>query len=249
MKTFTVSGLVSLLFTLSTEAIQLIKHPTCPGAPCVLPPEGAEFLAGAYFDTRVEIHDEINNNANGEFTVTISKYNNDKPGNPEPFERFFKVEKSPELERWNFTYAKDAEKYYKGLDGDNSALTSVSSASRVWRKVSFKEAGKYQITLKYNNDQVHTVDWIVRAPACKPVAKNAIFFIGDGMTANMITAARTLSRKQTNGKYFNKLHLDNLDYIGQILTHSVDSIMTDSANSASAYNSGHKSSPNALGVY
>ncbi|KXN68393.1 alkaline phosphatase [Conidiobolus coronatus NRRL 28638] len=249
MKVPTVAGLATLLFAFGTEAVQLIKHSTCPGEACVLPPTGAEFLAGAYFDTRVEIHDEINLNANGEFTVTVSKYENDKPGKPEPFEKFFKVEKSPELERWNFTYAKDMEKYYKALDGDKAASTEVNSASKIWRKVAFKDAGRYQITLNYNNGQVHAVDWIVRPAACNPVAKNAIFFIGDGMTANMITAARTLSRKSIHGKYFNKLHLDNLDYIGQILTHSVDSIMTDSANSASAYNSGHKSAANALGVY
>ncbi|KXN68392.1 alkaline phosphatase-like protein [Conidiobolus coronatus NRRL 28638] len=250
MQVPTVAGLATLLFAFGTDAIQFIKHSTCPGAPCVMPPSGAEFLVGAHFDTRIEIHDEVKLNANGEFSVSISKYQDDdkKTGYPVAFENFFKVKKSPELERWNFTYAKDAEKYYKGLDGDKSALTPVNSASKIWRNIHFNEAGKYQITLKYNNDQVHTVDWIVRAPACKPVAKNAIFFIGDGMTANMITAARTLSRKQTNGKYFNKLHLDNLDYIGQILTHSVDSIMTDSANSASAYNSGHKSTASALGV-
>ncbi|KXN68403.1 alkaline phosphatase-like protein, partial [Conidiobolus coronatus NRRL 28638] len=249
MQVPTVAGLATLLFAFGADAIQFIKHSTCPGAPCVLPPTGAEFLVGAHFDTRVEIHDEAKLNANGNFTVLVSKYENDKPSYPVAFEKFFNVKKTPELERWNFTYSKDAESYYKAADGDKKALTNVNSASKIWRNISFDKPGKYQITLKYNNDKVHTLDWIVRAPSCKPVAKNAIFFIGDGMTANMITAARTASRAHTNGKYFSKLHLDNLDYVGQILTHSVDSIMTDSANSASAYNSGHKSTAGALGVY
>jgi alkaline phosphatase len=248
MNTLSVSSIAALLLS-GVSGIQFIKHPTCPGAPCVLPPAGAEFLVGARFDTRVEIHDEVKFNANGNFSVTVRKYEGEKLGNPQPFESFFEIKKSPELERWNFTYAKNAEKHYKGLDGDKSALTSVNSASKIWRNISFQKPGKYQINLKYNNDQVHTVDWIVRAPSCKPVAKNVIFFIGDGMTTSMITAARTLSRKQVNGKYFDKLHLDSLDYFGHILTHSVDSIMTDSANSASAYNSGHKSTAGALGVY
>ncbi|KXN68394.1 alkaline phosphatase-like protein [Conidiobolus coronatus NRRL 28638] len=248
MHTLSVGSIAALLLS-GVSGIQFIKHPTCPGAPCVLPPAGAEFLVGARFDTRVEIHDEVKLNANGNFSVTVRKYEGEKLGNPQPFESFFEIKKSPELERWNFTYAKNAEKHYKGLDGDKSALTSVNSASKIWRNISFQKPGKYQVSLKYNNDQVHTIDWIVRAPSCKPVAKNVIFFIGDGMTTSMITAARTLSRKQVNGKYFDKLHLDSLDYFGHILTHSVDSIMTDSANSASAYNSGHKSTAGALGVY
>lgn len=65
----------------------------------------------------------------------------------------------------------------------------------------------------------------------------------------MITAARLLSKPHSSGHYLQKLHLDQFPVLGHVMTHSMDSLITDSANSASAYNTGHKSSVNALGVY
>ena len=43
--------------------------------------------------------------------------------------------------------------------------------------------------------------------------------------------------------------MDTLPYTGMLGTCSVDSIAADSANTASAYMTGHKSSVNAIGVY
>ena len=40
-----------------------------------------------------------------------------------------------------------------------------------------------------------------------------------------------------------------MDNLGHQMTHSIDSFITDSANSATALNTGHKSSVNALNVY
>lgn len=65
----------------------------------------------------------------------------------------------------------------------------------------------------------------------------------------MITAARAVSRKHISGKYENLLSFEDFDNLGHVITNSVDSLLTDSANSASAYATGHKSSVNALGVY
>lgn len=65
----------------------------------------------------------------------------------------------------------------------------------------------------------------------------------------MITAARALGRMHTSGKYHNLLSFEDFDNLGHVLTNSVDGLVTDSANSASAYATGHKSSVNALGVY
>lgn len=74
-------------------------------------------------------------------------------------------------------------------------------------------------------------------------------FIGDGMTTNMITAARLLAHKSINGKYLSKMAMDKFPVLGHQMTHSIDSFITDSANSASALYSGHKSSAGAMGVY
>jgi len=89
---------------------------------------------------------------------------------------------------------------------------------------------------------------VVPATAGKK-AKNVIFFLGDGMGIAPITAARILSRGITEGRYNGLLELDQMQYRGFVTTSGVDSISTDSANSMSAYMTGHKSSVNALGVY
>jgi len=52
-----------------------------------------------------------------------------------------------------------------------------------------------------------------------------------------------------NGKYQSKMAMDKFPVLGHQMTHSLDSFITDSANSATALYSGHKSTVNALGVY
>ena len=69
------------------------------------------------------------------------------------------------------------------------------------------------------------------------------------MTTAMITAARLISKPRISGIYQKKMHMDQFPVLGHVMTHSVDSLIIDSANSASAYNTGHKSSSGALGVY
>src|SRR5262249_61109981 len=80
-------------------------------------------------------------------------------------------------------------------------------------------------------------------------ARNVILFIGDGMTIANRTAARILSRGIKEGKYYGALSFDDMPHMALVGTSGVDSIITDSANSMSAYATGHKSSVNALGVY
>lgn len=65
----------------------------------------------------------------------------------------------------------------------------------------------------------------------------------------MITAARLIGHKQINGRYQSTMQMDKFPIVGHQMTHSLDSFITDSANSATALYTGHKSSVNALGVY
>jgi hypothetical protein len=67
------------------------------------------------------------------------------------------------------------------------------------------------------------------------------------MTTNMITAARLIGHKSINGKYQTNLAMDKFPVLGHQMT--IDSFITDSANSASALNTGHKSTVNCLNVY
>jgi alkaline phosphatase len=93
------------------------------------------------------------------------------------------------------------------------------------------------------------VSYTVVAPQSTK-AKNVILFIGDGMGLPSRQIARILSKGITQGKYNGLLDMELLnDGTALINTSGYDSLVTDSANSASAYATGHKSVVNAMGVY
>ncbi|KAF9380152.1 hypothetical protein BGX21_002453 [Mortierella sp. AD011] len=224
---------------------QFKRLPACPTLGCLSPPDRAEFLAGAHFDVRVEVHAENDAKPNPNYTLTIEKVS--KKSKAVDFTKFSKV--TPDKnEAWDFTYYKDASAYWKAQDGDKSAATAVHAVSTAWRKVQIKEPGTYKAVLKYNNGKTTEAVWTVH-PVKKRKAKNVILFIGDGMTTAMISAARLISKPHISGKYQKHMNMDQFPVLGHIMTHSLDSLITDSANSASAYNTGHKSSAGALGVY
>ncbi len=58
-----------------------------------------------------------------------------------------------------------------------------------------------------------------------------------------------LAKGITEGKARGKLAIDDMPHMALVATAGTDSIITDSANSASAYATGHKSAVNAMGVY
>jgi alkaline phosphatase len=80
-------------------------------------------------------------------------------------------------------------------------------------------------------------------------AKNVILFIGDGLSPAHRTAARLLSKGIAEGKSLGKLAIDDMPHMALVATAGSDSIITDSANAASAYATGHKTAVNAMGVY
>ena len=66
----------------------------------------------------------------------------------------------------------------------------------------------------------------------------------------MISAARYISKKTKFGKFKdNFLSFEKLGTVGKIATNGLDSMITDSANSAAAYMSGQKGWVNSLNVY
>jgi alkaline phosphatase len=123
----------------------------------------------------------------------------------------------------------------------------VNASAVLLRDVALK-AGKYKVEAS-DGKTTKTVNWTVYGVPEKPVAKNVILMIGDGMSMAHRTAARLLSKGMTEGKANGMLAMDTMPNQGLIGTSSVDSIAADSANTASAYLTGHKSSVNALGVY
>jgi alkaline phosphatase len=92
------------------------------------------------------------------------------------------------------------------------------------------------------------ISWTVYETGARR-AKNVILFIGDGMSPAHRVAARILSKGVSEGKSRGKLAIDDMPHMALVATAGSDSIITDSANSASAYATGHKSAVNAMGVY
>jgi alkaline phosphatase len=63
------------------------------------------------------------------------------------------------------------------------------------------------------------------------------------------TAARILAKGLRQGRYGGDLAIDDMPHMALVSTSGSDSVVTDSANSMSAYTTGHKSCVNAMGVY
>jgi alkaline phosphatase len=126
----------------------------------------------------------------------------------------------------------------------------VKVTSKIYRRIALYEPGEYEAVLTYYGNQKTTARWVVRdLNKAGRKAKNILLFIGDGMTTNMITAARLIAHRSINGRYQSLMQMDQFPVVGHQMTHSLDSFITDSANSATALYSGHKTTVNALGVY
>ncbi|KAL8926326.1 MAG: hypothetical protein Q9172_001835 [Xanthocarpia lactea] len=148
----------------------------CPTLGCVFPPDQTDFLAGQYFDIRLEVHAPVNGSeATGKttpdtnFTFTIAQQGR----RPQGAAAYFKIAE-PALERWNFTWYED----YFARDADTPSLVNV--ASKIYRRVALYQPGEYTATLTYNNGQKTTASWLVRDLATARKTKNIVLFIGDG---------------------------------------------------------------------
>lgn len=165
---------------------------TCPTLGCVLPPDQADFLPGQLFDLRVEVHAPVNGSEaahdgkpDEKFKVTIAKDGK----KPRDFAEAFGVEE-PELEKWDFSWYEDL------FAEDEDKPSVVNVASKAYRKLALYEPGKYTVTLHYYDGETTTAEWNVRDLVKERKAKNVIFFIGDGMTTNMVCIVLTNSRKE-----------------------------------------------------
>lgn len=150
-----------------------------------------------------------------------------------------------------------------GLEADKffnqKAKLSVDNGVVSYRinNVSFKQSGTFKIKASAHLKNANTessqditykvVDFSNNNP--KKKAKNVILFIGDGMSLQAKQMGRILSKGITQGKYNGLLEMEKLDNMALITTSGYDALTTDSANSASAYSTGHKSVVNAMGVY
>ncbi len=120
-------------------------------------------------------------------------------------------------------------------------------SSVVLRDVTLAKPGSYRV-LASDGSNSREVTWTVYDTGPRK-AKNVILFIGDGMSPAHRIAARHLAKGIAEGKALGKLAIDDMPQMALVATAGSDSIITDSANSASAYATGHKSAVNAMGGY
>lgn len=118
----------------------------------------------------------------------------------------------------------------------------------ILRDLTIGAAGEYKIEVSAGSE-AKSVAWDVYETVAQPKAKNIIFMIADGLSVAHRTGARIMSKGMTEGKANGRLAMDDIPPVAFIGTSSTHSIATDSANTASAYMTGHKSRVNALGVY
>lgn len=120
-------------------------------------------------------------------------------------------------------------------------------SSLVLRDVAIDKPGTYAIKVT-TPTLSRDITWNVYSTPARR-AKNVVLLIGDGLSPAHRVAARLLSKGIAEGKAFGKLAMDDMPQMALVSTAGTDSIITDSANAASAYATGHKSAVNALGVY
>ena len=140
---------------------------------------------------------------------------------------------------------KDAAQFF----GKNS-VRKMEGNTAVYRidDVSFPKAGNITIEVKDGSNE-RSASYTVTNEKSKKRAKNVILFVGDGMSLQARQIARILSKGITEGRYNDLLNMEKMDNVVVVTTSGYDAIVTDSANSASAYATGHKSVVNAMGVY
>ncbi|KAG6909055.1 hypothetical protein DXG01_002207 [Tephrocybe rancida] len=237
----------TLLLANAVSAQYFKRLGACPKLGCVFPPDQTDFLVGQYFDVRLEVHAPVNGSEarptdtgvpDEKFTFCIQS----GKGACKDAAAFF-GQKEPALEKWSFSYFEDL------FAQDAGSPTPVNVAAKAFRGVKLTTPGDYQAKLKYYGGSETVAHWVVREPAKKRQAKNVLFFIGDGMTQAMITAARLIAHKSVNGRYQSLMQMDQMEALGHQMTHSLDSFITDSANSATALYTGKKGSVSALNVY
>src|SRR5262245_47578169 len=153
----------------------------------------------------------------------------------------------------------DASKVSVTLNGEDHAKLLGNAATFVAREdgkdqsalllrdVSLAQPGAYKVRVT-DGERTRELTWNVYDTGPRK-AKNVILFIGDGLSGAHRVAARILAKGIAEGKAFSKLAIDDMPHVALVATAGSDSIITDSANSASAYATGHKTAVNAMGVY
>ena len=131
------------------------------------------------------------------------------------------------------------------LNGEDYAKTFGKAAAFVEREdgkeqsalilhdVVLAQPGTYRVLVS-NGTTRRELTWTVYGTGPRK-AKNVVLLIGDGMSPAHRVAARLLAKGIAEGKARGKLAMDDMPQMALVATPGSDSVITDSANSASAY--------------
>lgn len=119
--------------------------------------------------------------------------------------------------------------------------------STIWVRDITLPKGNYEVVAS-GDDKDEVVKWEM-FESKKPLAKNVIFIVGDGLSVAHRTAARLMIGGSTEGKVNKNLAMDDMTYAAFLGIGAQDSIGTDSANTMSAFMTGQKSAVNSMGSF
>jgi alkaline phosphatase len=139
------------------------------------------------------------------------------------------------------------------LDGrDVTAEDADAGAAFLRRGLSFEAAGDHVLAAETpdgarDKARFRVEAWEAAGPGAR--ARNVILLLGDGMGAAHRTAARIVSRGVANGKARGLLAMDTMPVTGQVMTFSLNAVITDSSPGMAAYVTGAKGNNNQQGVF
>jgi alkaline phosphatase len=131
------------------------------------------------------------------------------------------------------------------------ATNSVQAVLRAYSNLT-NGLHTFTVTGQQSDGQSVTVQGnfeIVGPKALGKKAKNVIFMFGDGFGIAHRTAARIMAQGVELGKANGKMNVDRMPHVAIALTHSLNSIVTDSAPGAACYSTGNKANNNQEGVF
>lgn len=180
-----------------------------------------------------------------ESPITVLPINNAKFVAGQKFDFMIEVKNAKANDIMVTINGKAADKFF-----GKAATVAMNGTIATYRidQVSVNKAGTIDIAVQANGTS-RQVQYDVVADKAGKRAKNVILYVGDGMSLQAREIARILSKGITEGKYNDLLEMEKLSNMAIVTTSGYDSIVTDSANSASAYATGQKGVVNSMGIY
>jgi alkaline phosphatase len=139
--------------------------------------------------------------------------------------------------------------------GPDNAVDAASYGGFNVRGYSLTRPGLYTLTALFNAVPSGTPTTVTSKITIEPLTgpnfgtKNVIIFLGDGMGVSHRTAARIVSKGVENGAPKGRLAMDTMPGVGLVSTHSLNSIVTDSAPGMACYTTGNHFKNNQEGVF